>query len=164
MQNIMGLWWRARRLEATVRMAHLRRHPTCTASVSPCDGVSCPGSSSDTSTTPALQRQIDRLSSVGAADHRFGPLHVMHARFEGNHGDLLRAANRIGELFFHTVEGPPFRGIGDLSELFVAAASGEDLLLLVNLDGALGAVKPDLIARGQSGGGAHAHVDLGAVG
>src|SRR5262249_7556409 len=56
------------------------------------------------------------------------------------------------------------RWVGDLSEFGIAAAAGEDALLSVYVDGTLGAVKPDLVARGQPGGGAHAHVHLGAVG
>src|SRR5262249_23630525 len=112
----------------------------------------------------ASQRQIDRLAGLGTADHRFGPLHVMHARFEGHHGDLLLAANGVGELFLHAVVGLLLRRVGDLRELGIAAATGEDVLLLVHMDGALGAIKPYLRACGQPGGRAHAHVDLGVVG
>src|SRR6266446_2834519 len=94
-----------------------------------------------------LQGEVERLPSLGTADHRFGPLHVMHARFEGDHGDLLRPANRVGELFLHAVVGLLLRRVGDCRELGVAAASGEDVLLLVHIDSALSAVKPALIAR-----------------
>src|SRR6266511_4126066 len=70
---------------------------------------------------PALQGEIDRLPGVGTADHRFGPLHVMHARFEGDHRDLLRAASRVGELFLHAVVGLLLRRVWDLRELLVPA-------------------------------------------
>ena len=112
----------------------------------------------------ASYSEVDCLPGLSTADHGFSPLHVMHTRFKGDHGDLLRAANRVGELFLHAVVGLRLWRIGDLRELGVAATSGEDVLLLVHMDGALGAVKPYLIARGQPGGGAHPHVDLGAVG
>src|SRR5215510_905492 len=100
-----------------------------------------------TSTSLTSQRQVDRLPSLGTADHRFGPLHVMHARFEGNHGDLLLAVNGVGELFLHAVVGLLVRRVGNLRELGIAAATGEDVLLLVHMDGALGAIKPYLRAR-----------------
>src|SRR5205807_2009231 len=97
------------------------------------------------STMLPSQRQADRLPCLGTADHRFGPLHVMHARFKGDHGDLLRTANRVSELFLHAVVGLLLRRVGDLRELGIAAASGEDVLPLVHMDGALSAVKPCLI-------------------
>jgi hypothetical protein len=75
------------------------------------------------------QREVDRLPGLGTADHRFGPLHIMHARFEGDHGDLLLAANGVGEFFLHTVAGLLLRRVGDLRELGIAAATGEDALL-----------------------------------
>src|SRR5262252_7375240 len=96
----------------------------------------------------ASQRQVHRLPGLGTADHGFGPLHVVHARFEGHHGDLLLAANGVGELFLDAVVGLLLRRVGDLRELSVAAAPGEDTLLLVHMNGALGTVKPDLRARG----------------
>src|SRR5262245_61170420 len=99
------------------------------------------------STLLASHRQVDRLSCLGTADHRFGPLHVMHTRFEGDHGNLLLPANSVGELFLHPVIGLLLRWVGDLRELSIAAAAGEDVLLLVHIDGALGAVKPYLRAR-----------------
>src|SRR5215471_999776 len=94
------------------------------------------------------QRQVDRLPGLGTADHRFGPLHVMHARFEGDHSDLLLATNGVGEFFLHAVVGLLLRRVGDFRELSIAAATGEDALLLVHMDGPLGAVKPYLRARG----------------
>src|SRR5438874_550792 len=80
----------------------------------------------------ASQRQVDRLPGLGTADHGFGPLHVMHARFEGDHGDLLLAANGVGEFFLNAVVGLLLRRVGDLRELGIAAATGEDALLLVH--------------------------------
>jgi hypothetical protein len=76
----------------------------------------------------------------------------MHTRFEGDHGDFLLPTNRVGELFFDAVVGLLLRRVGDGRELGVAAASGKDVLLLVHMDGALGAVQPYLCARGQPGG------------
>jgi len=42
-------------------------------------------------TDRALQGVIDRLSALSAADHRCGPLHVVHAGFEGDHGAFFYA-------------------------------------------------------------------------
>src|SRR5262245_52529485 len=98
-------------------------------------------------TVLASQRQADRLSCLGTANHCFGPLHVMHTRFEGCHSDPLLPANSGGELFLHAVVGLILRRIGDLCELGIAAATSEDVLLLVHIDSALGAVKPYLRAR-----------------
>ena len=75
------------------------------------------------STLLASQRQVDGLPCLGTADDRFGPLHVMHARFEGHHGDLLRAANGVGELFLDAVVGLLLRRVGDFRERSVAAAA-----------------------------------------
>src|SRR5262245_23477885 len=111
-----------------------------------------------------LQGEVDRLPCLGTADDCFGPLHVMYARFEGHHGDLLFPTNGVSELFLHAVKGLLLWRVGDLRELSVATATGEDALLLVHLDGPFGAIKPYLRARGQPGGRAHAHVDLGVVG
>src|SRR5262245_23282122 len=88
----------------------------------------------------------------------------MHTRFEGDHRDLLLPANSVGELFLHAVVGLLLRRVGDLRELGIATATGEDVLLLVHIDSTLGAVKPYLCARLQHGGRAHPHVDLGVVG
>src|SRR5215831_9185008 len=94
------------------------------------------------------QGEVDRPPGLGTADYCFGPLHVVHARFEGHHGDLLLAANGVGELFLDAVVGLLLRRVGNLRELSVAAAPGEDTLLLVHMDGPLGTVKPDLRTRG----------------
>jgi len=50
----------------------------------------------------------------------------MYTRFEGDHSDLLLAANGVGELFLHMVVGLLLRRVGDLRELGIAAATGED--------------------------------------
>ena len=50
-----------------------------------------------------LQRQVDCLSSLGAAVHDFRPLHVMDTRFEGCHRDFLDAPNHVDEIPFHPV-------------------------------------------------------------
>ena len=71
----------------------------------------------------ASQWQVDRRPGLGTADHRFGPLHVIHAGFERNHGDLLLAANGVGELFVDAVVGLLLRRVGDFRELRVAAAA-----------------------------------------
>jgi hypothetical protein len=66
----------------------------------------------------------------------------MHTRFEGHHGDLLFPANGIGELFLHVVVGLLLWRVGDRRKLGIATASGEEALLVLHMDGALGAVKP----------------------
>jgi hypothetical protein len=66
----------------------------------------------------------------------------MHTRFEGHHDDLLFPANGIGELFLHVVVGLLLWRVGDRRKLGIATASGEEALLVLHMDGALGAVKP----------------------
>ena len=46
-------------------------------------------------TAPVLTREVGHLPGLGTANHRLGPLHLMHARFEGDHGDCLLPANRV---------------------------------------------------------------------
>jgi hypothetical protein len=77
----------------------------------------------------------------------------MHTRFEGHHGDLLFPANGIGELFLRVVIGLLLWRVGDRRKLGIATASGEEALLVLHMDGALGAVKlgvttPSAKARG----------------
>ena len=93
------------------------------------------------STLLASQRQEDYLPGLSTADHRFGPLHVMHARFEGDHSDLLLATNSVGEFFFHAVVGLLLWRVGDRRKLGIATTSGKEALLVLHMDGALGAVK-----------------------
>ena len=66
----------------------------------------------------------------------------MHARFEGHHGAFLLPANGIGELCLHAVVGLPLWRVGDRRKLGIATASDEEALLVLHMDGALGAVKP----------------------
>jgi hypothetical protein len=66
----------------------------------------------------------------------------MHARLEGPHSDLLLPANGVGELFLHAVVGLLLWRVGDRRKLGIATASGEEALLDIHMDGALGAVKP----------------------
>ena len=68
----------------------------------------------------------------------------MHTRLEGHHGDLLFPANGIGELFLHAVVGLLLWRVGDRRKLGIATASGEEALLDIHMDGALGAVKLDV--------------------
>lgn len=68
----------------------------------------------------------------------------MHTRFEGHHGDLLFPANGIGELFLHVVVGLLLWRVGDRRKPGIAPASGEEALLVIHMDGALGAVKLDV--------------------
>jgi hypothetical protein len=66
----------------------------------------------------------------------------MHARLEGHHGDLLLPANGVGEFFLHAVVGLPLWRVEDRRKLGIAPAPGEEALLDIHMDGALGAVKP----------------------
>ena len=73
----------------------------------------------------------------GATDDRLGAPHLVNARLERDHGDLLIASNGVGELILHPVESLPLQGIRNLGELSVAPTSGEGVSLLVDRYGAL---------------------------
>ena len=88
----------------------------------------------------------------------------MHARFEGRHRDLFDTPNRVGELLFHPVVGLLRPGVWDFGELGVSASSGEHVLPPVDVDRALAAVYPGLIAGRQPRRLTRPHVDLCSVG
>ena len=70
----------------------------------------------------------------------------MDTGLEGDHIYLFCSPDGVRELFLHTVVCLVFRRVIHFQQLGVSPLASKDLLLLVNMDGAFGAVDPYLIS------------------